>query len=357
MIKYLGSKRRLVPLLERVWDVSGAKTGLDLFAGTTRVAQAFKRRGGVITAVDSARYAHLFARTYVEADADHVDRAALEAEIRRLDELPGVDGYVSDVFCAQARYFHPDNGRRIDAIRAEIAEVHAGSWMEPLLLTSLIEAADRVDSTTGVQMAYLKRWAARALKPMSLRAPELLAGSGRAIHADAVEVADSLGGFDLAYLDPPYNQHRYTANYHVWETLAAGDEPEAYGVARKRSELRERSATSVFNRKREMPSALRAVIGAIDARLVVVSYNDESWLSADELIEMGRERGATVLLGVESERYVGAKIGVHNPRGEKVGRVGRLRNIEYLLLCGDRPVVERAARAATDGSAAQTLAV
>ena len=32
--------------------------------------------------------------------------------------------------------------------------------MYPVLLTSLIEAADRVDSTTGVQMAYVKQWAA-----------------------------------------------------------------------------------------------------------------------------------------------------------------------------------------------------
>ena len=43
-----------------------------------------------------------------------------------------------------------------------------------------------------------------------------------------------LGHFDLAYLDPPYNQHRYFTNYHVWETLVAWDAPEAYGVARKR---------------------------------------------------------------------------------------------------------------------------
>ena len=36
-----------------------------------------------------------------------------------------------------------------------IADDHAGTALEPLLLTSLLEAADRVDSTTGLQMAYL----------------------------------------------------------------------------------------------------------------------------------------------------------------------------------------------------------
>ena len=75
MIKYLGSKRRLVPVLARICQASGATTALDLFTGTTRVAQAFKAQGVHVTAVDSARYAHAFARTYIETDAAATDAA------------------------------------------------------------------------------------------------------------------------------------------------------------------------------------------------------------------------------------------------------------------------------------------
>ena len=42
MIKYLGSKRRLVPVLAELAAGARARTALDLFTGTTRVAQAFK---------------------------------------------------------------------------------------------------------------------------------------------------------------------------------------------------------------------------------------------------------------------------------------------------------------------------
>ncbi len=56
MIKYLGSKRRLVPVLGEMFTASGARTALDLFTGTTRVAQELKQRGGIVTAVDTARY-------------------------------------------------------------------------------------------------------------------------------------------------------------------------------------------------------------------------------------------------------------------------------------------------------------
>ena len=82
MIKYLGSKRRLVPALAALAAASGARTALDLFCGTTRVSQAFKGAGLATTAVDRARCAHVLARCYVATDPssrpgfrDEVDEA------------------------------------------------------------------------------------------------------------------------------------------------------------------------------------------------------------------------------------------------------------------------------------------
>src|ERR1700727_1350982 len=209
MIKYLGSKRRLVPVLTRICQASGATTALDLFTGTTRVAQASKARGVHVTAVDSARYAHTFARTYIETDAAATDVGALQAAVGHLNGIPGKPGYVTETFSHEARFFQPHNAARIDAVRDAIDSEYAGSPLFPLLLTSLIEAADRVDSTTGVQMAYVKQWAPRSAKPLELRVPELLNGPGRAIQGDAVALASAsgsgsdsaLGHFDLAYLD------------------------------------------------------------------------------------------------------------------------------------------------------------
>lgn len=77
MIKYIGSKRRLVPVLGDLFNKSGARTALDLFTGTTRVAQEFKRRGGLVTAVDLARYSKVFADCWITTDADSVDTAEL----------------------------------------------------------------------------------------------------------------------------------------------------------------------------------------------------------------------------------------------------------------------------------------
>ncbi len=376
MIKYIGSKRRLVPVLSRICQASGARTALDLFTGTTRVAQAFKAQGVHVTAVDSARYAHTFARTYIETDAATTDLGALRAAVTHLNAVPGKPGYVTEMFSHQARYFQPHNAARIDAVRDAIDSEYAGSPLFPLLLTSLIEAADRVDSTTGVQMAYVKQWAPRSAKPLELRVPELLSGPGRAIQGDAVELTSGpgLGHFNLAYLDPPYNQHRYFTNYHVWETLVAWDAPEAYGVARKRLDARDPSTHSVFNSKRTMPEALASVVQSVDCDLLVLSYNNESWLGLEELEAMcairagsgergGRGGGSdneVATLAFDSARYVGARIGIFDPSGRKVGRVSHLSNQELVVIAGEpalvRHVVEAAEGVAT-GAASLTASV
>jgi adenine-specific DNA-methyltransferase len=347
VIKYLGSKRRLVPVLGSICAAAGARTALDAFTGTTRVAQEFKRRGAHVTAIDTARYAAVFAQCYVALDGDAADRGAIEDALRDLAQRPGVEGYVTDVFCTQSRFFQPDNGRRIDAMRDAIEADYRDSWLYPVLLTSLIEAADRVDSTTGVQMAYVKEWAPRSYNPIELRVPELVGGPGAAVRADARDAVRTLGGFDLAYLDPPYNQHRYFTNYHVWETLVAWDAPEHYGVACKRVDARDDMTKSVFNERRGLGPALADVIANVDAAVVVVSYNNEAWVTLDELEAMGAARGGTVkTLAFPSKRYVGAKIGIHSPSGEKVGTVSHLENLEYVMCAGEPAVVDAITSAA-----------
>ncbi len=336
MIKYLGSKRALVGVLGSMADAVGARTAVDLFTGTTRVAQEFCRRGVSPLAVDTASYSLVLGQCYVEADAAAVDPAEVEDALARLAALPPRPGYFTETFCTAARYVHPENGARIDAIRTGIDELYGDSALRPILLTALLEAADRVDSTVGVQMAYLKEWAPRALRPLALRAPVLTPGTGRAVQADATAFAQTMSPVDLAYLDPPYNGHRYFNNYHVWETLVRWDAPGHYGVACKRLDARDDATRSPFNGRRTIHRALADTIAAVPARVVIVSFNDEGYVSVDELAAMCAARGGDVrVLAFDSRRYIGSLIGIYSPSGVKVGEAGRRRNTEYLVLAGD----------------------
>ncbi len=305
MIKYLGSKRRLVPVLSELFERSGATNALDLFTGTTRVSQAFKSQGAEVTAVDATLCASTLARCYIETDARATATRRLEAAIQRLNSLEGRPGYFTETFCVRSRFFQPPNGARIDAIRDAIDEEYSDSPLRHVLLTSLLEAADRVDSTTGVQMAYVKKWAPRSYKPLELRVPTLLAGTGRALLGDACELAGALGDFDFAYLDPPYNQHRYDCNYHIWETLIAWDAPGHYGVACKRADLRDKQR-SPFNSRASLPPALGRILEELNARIVVLSYNDESFCDLNTLVEMCGVRGHVEVLAFDSSALRGS---------------------------------------------------
>lgn len=346
MFKYIGSKRVFTPVLGRLAKQSEAETAVDLFTGTTRVAQAFKRAGIHTTACDIATYSHVLAQTYVATDKAEINEEELLNALEKLNNLKAEPGYFTHTFCEKSRFFQPHNGARIDAIRNQIETEYKDTPLYPLLLTSLMEAADRVDSTVGVQMAYLKTWAPRSYKDLQLRPPVLTVGPGKAQHGDAMQLIDQLPPTELLYLDPPYNQHRYYTNYHIWETLVRWDEPEVYGVACKRVDAREEETKSVFNSKRTMKTAFFDLLARARAELVVISYNNESWISAEQmrtqLLETGRE--SVVALGFEHARYVGAKTGIHNPQGRKVGQVTHTKNIEWVFVAGETEQVAQTVR-------------
>ncbi|MEO0651972.1 MAG: DNA adenine methylase [Planctomycetota bacterium] len=341
MIKYIGSKRALVDWIGDAIDaLPEVRTVCDLFSGTARVGRELKARGYAVHANDVNSFAATLARGLVEADAGPLE-ASIRGQLAELNALPARPGWFTADYAERARYLRPENAARVEAIRGRIAELSLEPTLEAVLLTSLLLAADRVDSTVGVQMAFLKAWAPRAQRDLALEPPPLIpaaaAGPARVTQACALELAPSVDA-DCVYLDPPYNQHSYLGNYHVWETLVRWDRPATYGVANKRVDCRTR--TSPFNRKREALAAFEQLVERLDVRHLVVSFSDEGFLAREDLERiLGRGREVAVL-GREHDRYIGARIGIHNPRGRRVGKVGRLRNTEYLFVASREALPE-----------------
>ena len=138
-------------------------------------------------------------------------------------------------------------------------------------------------------------------------------------------------------------------------------------MARKRVDARDEATHSVFNSKRTMPAALASVVQSVDCDLLVLSYNNESWLELEELeaicsiqrpAEGTAERDGTgrsdrarrrevATLAFDSTRYVGARIGIFDPSGRKVGRVSHLSNQELLVIAGEPALVRRVVAAST----------
>jgi adenine-specific DNA-methyltransferase len=332
MIKYLGSKRTLLPLIvQTIQNLGGVASVVDLFSGTSRVGHALKGAGFKVLSNDLNTYAATLARCYVQADTSLAEEA--QTYLATLQDLAPEPGYFTQQFCENSRFFKPENGAKVDAMREAIAEWTLSEEMEAILLTALMEAADRVDSTTGVQMAYLKQWAKRAHKPLQLRLPKLLpqaaAGKGEAHQMEALVAAKALRA-DVIYMDPPYNQHKYMGNYHIWESLVRWDKPEVYGIAHKRVDVRERK--SAFNSKPRFRDHFERLVQTVDCSHLVLSFSNEGYLGRDDMMEILSRRGAVKVIETDFKRYIGAQIGIHSPSGKKVGKVSHTRNKEYLFV-------------------------
>ncbi|GIV07164.1 MAG: restriction endonuclease subunit M [Fimbriimonadales bacterium] len=336
MIKYLGSKRALIGwitgFVQRIHAHAPIRTIVDLFSGSARVGHAFKAQGYFVHANDYANYAYVLAQALVEANRDDYPPECIQPILQTLMHLPPTRGWFTETYCEQARYFRPENSARIEAIR-EAIEAYPDPQLRAILLTSLMLAADKVDSTTGLQMAYLKRWAPRAYNPLQLEYPPLLPGAGKAHHANALELAGALEA-DLFYIDPPYNQHSYLGNYHVWETLVLWDKPATYGVACKRVDVRQRK--SPFNLRAQARDAMAQLIGAIQAQHLLVSFNNEGYLSRESA---GVDSARVGLCGMfrASVQTLCGRADRRSQSARREGRTGLAHTQPRDALCSDAP--------------------
>jgi len=314
------------------------KTLLDVFTGTTRVGQAFRAAGWRVTTSDLSWASEAYAAAFIErtpASGARIPQfiqtlAALEPAA---DAAPGwLERTYCDVIAADGgivRMWKPTNGRKADAIRDQIqawaAAVTISRHEEMILVAALIFALDRVDSSVGVQQAYLKSWAARASNPLVLEDLPCAAGpAGNHIVGDALTI--SYPAATVAYLDPPYSAHSYATYYHIWDSITRWDKP-AVGLKTNRridrvsgADAFDAAMVSPWNSKKTALKAFLDLVGRLPVSWVVISYNDESLIPLETLIEALKkgwgEAAVTVKL-IPYKRNIMCQIGNATAEGAK----------------------------------------
>jgi adenine-specific DNA-methyltransferase len=337
MIKYLGSKRLLVPnILEAVESMLPAAAGgtvLDLFAGTSRVGIALKNAGYTVSSNDYTEYAYAVAQCYVAADRAKYLWDASEL-INTLSGAPAMpSGHFTKNYSKEAWFFQEHNSRRIEAVRSRLEDLNIKDpILKAIAMTSLLEAADRVDSNCGIHMAYLKQWSSRSFNKLELRVPELTDGCGKATNLEALDCLKNSPKIDLVYLDPPYNQHSYLSNYNIWETIVKWDSPETYGKARKRIECKTKK--SEWNRTRGALPAFRKLLANLPANRAVISYSNKGFISMAQMKRSFDDYDYNYKIKeITHPAYIGHKIGRHSPKGALLGKSKGSTVSEFLFLC------------------------
>ena len=243
--------------------------------------------------------------SHVVFDSDRLAEAT--NVLNHLRQVSPVDGWFTETYCRKSRYFTPENGARIEGIRHAIDQLDLDDELRCVALTSLMEAADRVDSTVGVQMAYLKKWAPRALQPLRLRDPEPLPRSphGKAeVHRlEAREAAATLEA-DVAYLDPPYNQHPYGSNYFMLNLLCEYKPPADISNV---SGIPVDWNRSRYNQRKNAEDALFEVIENCNAKFVLISYNSEGFITPQCFLDRLGALGKVTMLETPYNTFRGSR--------------------------------------------------
>ncbi|BEG57914.1 hypothetical protein NHP21005_16020 [Helicobacter sp. NHP21005] len=118
-----------------------------------------------------------------------------------------------------------------------------------------------------------------------------------AYHTDAKDIICQLQT-DILYLDPPYNQREYGANYHILNSIALYDNFTPQGKTGLRAYDK-----SAWCKKSLAPQSLEHVIKHTHARFVFLSYNNEGLLDLRHIQEVMRRYGDYTLLSQEHPRF------------------------------------------------------
>jgi adenine-specific DNA-methyltransferase len=347
-VKYIGSKNSLIPsilkCIEMYIPAGSIRSTIDVFTGTTRVAQAFKTQGWSVQTSDLSWASSCYSNTWI---ANGGDNKHLDGKIKELNALKGHRGWLTANYCDSSgvsngivRVWQAKNGIRADSIREQIELWHMSKqisdWEKDTLTTSLILALDKVDNTVGVQQAYLKDWCSRSFNDLRLDLPRSLSGP-RGSHqtGDCLEI--SYQPADLAYLDPPYSSHSYATYYHIWDSIARWDKP-AVGLNTNRRVDRisghdsfDSEMTSAWNSKKACLSAFEKLIARLPVKWVLISYSNESLIPKENLLEILKKYKRVIITEIDYKRNIMCQIG--NATKDKAEDTEyRKKNVEYLFL-------------------------
>jgi len=308
-MNYIGSKLKLIDFVKKtIYNVVGMnlsqKVFCDLFAGTGIVGRAFKAEVKKVISNDIEYYSYVLNRNYIGNTAPIPKQ---RKHIDELNQLSPVKGFIYKNYCigggSGRQYFSDLNGGKIDAIRQEIRQLLAARKINTdthyFLLASLLESADKVANTASVYGAYLKHLKKSAAKELCLESAdfEITKNKHSVFNDDSSELIKKIDG-DILYLDPPYNERQYGANYHILNTIARSDTFTPSG----KTGLRE-YAKSVWCCAGKVQEAFEDLLKNANFKYVFLSYNNEGLMPISAVRQIMSKFGDYSVVSVDYQRF------------------------------------------------------
>ena len=209
----------------------------------------------------------------------------------------------------ERKFFTVENARGIDYIRARIETIKADLTNDEykFILASLLISADAVSNVPAVYGCFLKNFKTKAIKLLKLN-PIHTIQENSALESNTTNSDVLLATFpetDFVYLDPPYNERQYSKNYFPLNIIAKTPEQLLSEEALKgKTGIPSDCFISPFcKRGKTVENAFDTLFKNLKTKWIFMSYNSESIVSKDKILELMGKYGTASIVEKEYKRF------------------------------------------------------
>ena len=341
IITYIGNKRKLlVEISDVVDDIVGKNesftTCLDAFSGSGIVSRLLRLKGFTVYANDLEDYTLPINRAFLTLKSDPLTSSDYSL-------LNSINSTASPYF---SRHYAPRNTSSPDMINerlfysAENAIFIDGvletiqTWQQDkkdAVLASLLYRMSKNINTSGVMKGFYNGFGGpkgqnlgRILGRITINPIHYVDKPiGGVFQSKAEELYSTTNcpAVDIAYLDPPYNGHLYSSNYHLLNSAVKYDfyDPGLTTAKKSKVGIRRDHNRSNFCYKDKAKTSFEALFNNLQAKYLIISYNNEGLLSIDEIKDLLNPVSTKVdILSKNYKKFAGGYGGYGNTTNIKV---------------------------------------
>jgi adenine-specific DNA-methyltransferase len=331
-LRYMGSKKRLLPWIHQVLDTLDFESALDPFSGTGCVAYLLKSMGRRVHASDFLNFTSLVARATVENSSVQLDSKAIKYLI---DPAPSTHNFIAKTF--DGVFFTQGDLAFLDRISGNIQHLQ-NSYEQALayaaIFRSCLKRQPRGVFTVSGDLSHYddgRRDLRLSLEEHFLEQIEVFNAAvfdnGRKNHAERSDVFELPNrNVDLVYLDPPYvprsDDNCYVKRYHFleglscyWQGLPIMEDTKVKKIAKR---------YTPFSYRRTAIEAFDRMFARFAKSTVVLSYSSNGFPDLDLLTALLRKHKRSVTVFEKPHRYhFGTHVGVERASVTEYLIVGR----------------------------------
>lgn len=354
LITYIGNKRSLLPFIKQGVEIVQKELNkeflhcFDVFSGSGIVSRFLKSYASSITTNDLETYAKIISSCYLSNKSsinfDELEKIHSELVKSTTNEISTCElnntcpGFVSELYAPKDEdnvqfgercFYTPYNAKYIDIIRQKITD-EVPAELQKFFIAPLLSEVSVHANTAGIFKGFYKnsRTGKGQFGGNGKNALERIKGKielplpifsnfecpSYIFQEDAnTLILDEMlynhlpeKEFDLAYIDPPYNQHPYGSNYFMLNLIANYQRPDCEKISRVSGIPKDWNRSS-FNRKRDAAESFTNLVSSLRAKYLMVSFNSEGYISKNEMINILEKVGTVTVLDISYNAFKGSR--------------------------------------------------